>query len=662
MRINMKQVFFYLILACSFSVNAQNKTKEILFTIDNKPYYTDEFERVYKKNLDLVKDESQKDLNQYLELFIGYKLKVTKANKLGLQDNPKYQNELKGYRSQLSKNYTSDSKVTSALVKEGYDRMQKEIKASHILLLVDENASPEDTLKAYNKCIEVRQKALNGEDFGKLAKEFSQDPSAKDNAGDLGYFTSFRMVYAFETAAYNTPKGKISMPIRTRFGYHIIKVVDERQNRGDLIVAHIMLLNPDTEKEAVDPDKAKNTIQDIYKKIQQGEDFEELAKQFSEDKSSAAKGGVLNRFGSGQLSSEEFENMAFSLTKENPISVPFQSQFGWHIIKLINKFPLKSLEESKVELENKISKDDRSRLITNSLTEKLRKKYNVKRDNKMFAAVSKVVTAAIFTNKWNVPEKAKENYAAKLFLIENKEISGFQFLSFLNSSQTKDGINPIPLPKFLEINYNKFVDEQINQYYNDNLEKEFPEFASVMDEYRDGLLLFDLMEKEIWDRSKTDTLGLKSFYETQKDKHKWKTRFDVIVASSTKMDVIKNAEAMLKKGATPQEIKDKLNTSEVVNVMASENTLEIGSTQLPKDIKQEVGVSEISQQGEYYFVTKVIKIIPESDKTFDECKGKIINDYQQYLEQNWVNELKKEFTIKVNQDTFERIKNKIKNN
>ena len=662
MRINMKQVFFYLMLACSFSVNAQNKTKEILFTIDNKPYYTDEFERVYKKNLDLVKDESQKDLNQYLELFIGYKLKVTKANKLGLQDNPKYQNELKGYRSQLSKNYTSDSKVTSALVKEGYDRMQKEIKASHILLLVDENASPEDTLKAYNKCIEVRQKALNGEDFGKLAKEFSQDPSAKDNAGDLGYFTSFRMVYAFETAAYNTPKGKISMPIRTRFGYHIIKVVDERQNRGDLIVAHIMLLNPDTEKEAVDPDKAKNTIQDIYKKIQQGEDFEELAKQFSEDKSSAAKGGVLNRFGSGQLSSEEFENMAFSLTKENPISVPFQSQFGWHIIKLINKFPLKSLEESKVELENKISKDDRSRLITNSLTEKLRKKYNVKRDNKMFAAVSKVVTAAIFTNKWNVPEKAKENYAAKLFLIENKEISGFQFLSFLNSSQTKDGINPIPLPKFLEINYNKFVDEQINQYYNDNLEKEFPEFASVMDEYRDGLLLFDLMEKEIWDRSKTDTLGLKSFYETQKDKHKWKTRFDVIVASSTKMDVIKNAEAMLKKGATPQEIKDKLNTSEVVNVMASENTLEIGSTQLPKDIKQEVGVSEISQQGEYYFVTKVIKIIPESDKTFDECKGKIINDYQQYLEQNWVNELKKEFTIKVNQDTFERIKNKIKNN
>ena len=658
----MKQVFFYLMLALSFSVNAQNKSKEILFTIDEKPYYTDEFERVYKKNLDLVKDESQKDLNQYLELFIGYKLKVTKANKLGLQDNPKYQSELKGYRTQLSKNYTTDSKVTSALVKEGYERMQKEIKASHILLLVDENASAEDTLKAYNKCIDIRQKALNGEDFGKLAKEFSEDPSAKENAGDLGFFTSFRMVYAFESAAYKTPKGKISMPIRTRFGYHIIKVVDERQNRGDVIVAHIMLMNPSNEKADEDPEKSKNTIQEIYKKIQQGENFEELAKQFSEDKSSAAKGGVLNRFGSGQLSSEEFENMAFSLTKENPISVPFQSQFGWHIVKLINKFPLKSLEESKVELENKISKDDRSRLITNSLTEKLRKKYNVKKDNKTYAAVSKLVTGEIFVNKWNLPENAKENYTAKLFSIENKEISGYQFLSFLNSLQTKEGINPLPLSKFIEINYNRFVDEQMNQYYNDNLENEFPEFASVMEEYRDGLLLFDLMEKEIWERSKTDSLGLNAFYETQKGNHKWKTRLEVIVASSTKMDVIKNAQLMIKKGATPQEIKDKLNTAEVVNVMATQSTLEIGSTQLPKDTKQEVGISEISQQGEYYFVTNVLKVIPESEKTFDECKGKIINDYQQYLEQNWVNELKKEFTIKINQTTFEKVKSKIKNN
>lgn len=653
----MKQVFFSLLFVLAFSANAQNKNKEILFTIDDKPYYTDEFERVYKKNLDLVKDESQKDLNQYLELFIGYKLKVAKANKIGLQNKVQYQNELRGYRTQLAKNYTSDSKVTSALMKEAYDRMQKEIKASHILILLDENALPHDTLAAYKKAMDIRQKALNGEDFGQLAKQFSEDPSAKENAGNLGYFSSFRMVYAFETAAYNTPKGKISMPIRTRFGYHIIKVTDERQNRGDVAVAHIMLLNPSAEKGDTDMDRAKNMIQDIYKKIQQGESFEELAKQFSEDKSSAPKGGVLNRFGSGQLSSEEFENVAFSLTKENPISAPFQTQFGWHIVKLIEKFPLKTMEESKTELENKISKDDRSRLITNSLTEKLRKKYKVKKDNKTYDAVSKMITADIYDGKWELEDKT--NFKDRLFTIESHVVTAQEFLNYLRTRE-KSGLTAKPLSRLIELEYAKFVDDQLNQYYNDNLEGEFPEFASVVEEYRDGLLLFDLMEREIWERSKTDTIGLKAFYETQKGKYKWKARLDVIVASSTNLDVIKKTQAMLRKNATPEEIKTKLNTKDVVNVMASQSTLEIGATQLPKDIRQEVGVSEITQQGEYYFVTKVLKVIPESDKTFEECKGKVVNDYQQYLEQNWIGELNKEFKVNINQANFEKVKNQIK--
>ncbi len=653
----MKYLFFSLLMLAGFSLNAQNKQKEILFTIDDKPYYTDEFERVYKKNLDLVKDESQKDLNQYLELFIGYKLKVAKANKLGLQNKPQYLTELKGYRAQLSKNYTTDSKVTSALVKEGYDRMQKEIKASHILLMVDENAAPHDTLTAYKKIMDIRQRAVNGEDFGALAKEFSEDPSAKENMGNLGYFTSFRMVYAFESAAYKTPVGKISMPVRTRFGYHLIKVTDERQNRGDVAVAHIMLLNPSKEKGDTDMDKAKNNIQDIYKKILQGEDFAELAKQFSEDKSSAPKGGVLNRFGAGQLSSEEFENVAFSLTKEKPISEPFQSQFGWHIVKLIDKFPLKSLEESKTELENKVAKDDRSRLITNSLTEKLRKKYKVKKDNKTFEAVSKLINKDIYAGKWELPENIKAPNE-KLFTIDNKEVSALLFINFLKSEQ-RSGLKAEPLSRLIDIEYNKFVDDQLNQHYNDNLEGEFPEFAAVVEEYRDGLLLFDLMEKEIWDRSKTDTLGLKAFYESQKDKYKWKSRLDVIIASSTNQDMIKKVQEMLKKNATPQAIKDKLNTKDVVNVMANESTLEVGAAQLPKGTKPEVGVSEITKDGEYYFVTKVLKVIPETDKTFDESKGRVINDYQQYLEQNWISELNKEFKVKVNQPTFEKIKNQI---
>lgn len=280
----MKRVFLGLLFFFSVFVTAQNSVKEVLFSINDQPYYTDEFVRVYNKNLDLVKDESQKDLKQYLELFVGYKLKVNKANKLGLQNGKQYQAELNNYRAQLAKNYLTDSKVTDALIQEGYDRMTKEINASHILIMVDENATPADTLVAYKKITELRTRILNGEEFGKVAQEASQDPSAKDNQGNLGYFTSFRMVYAFESAAYKTPLNQVSLPVRTRFGYHLIKVNDVRDNRGEIFVAHIMLLNP-KEGESKSAEEVQKTMQEIYQKLQQGEKFEELAKQFSDRKS-----------------------------------------------------------------------------------------------------------------------------------------------------------------------------------------------------------------------------------------------------------------------------------------------------------------------------------------------------------------------------------------
>ena len=651
----LKHVFLGLILGFVLVAKAQTNTKEVLFTIDDKSFYTDEFIRVYNKNLDLVKDESQKDLNQYLELIIGYKLKVSKANKLGLQNNTQYQTELKSYRTQLSKNYTTDSKVTKELVDEGYKRLLKEINASHILILLDENAAPADTLVAYNKTLGIRDRIIKGEDFGKLAQEVSQDPSAKENKGNLGYFTSFKMVYAFENGAYNTSVGSISMPVRTRFGYHLIKVNDIRDNRGEVAVAHIMILK--NKDGAANPD-AKATIDDIYKKLQQGEKFEELAKQFSEDKSSASKGGVLNRFASGQLSSEEFETQAFSLSKENPISKPFETQFGWHIVKFIDKFPVKSYEDSKVELENKISKDDRSRLITNSLTEKLRVKYPIKKDAKLFSAVSKLVTNDFYENKWALPTETKK-YSKTLFVIGTKNYTGTDFLDYVYSKQ-KAGSSIKPIEKLTDILFDNYVDEQRNQYNNDNLENEFPEFSAVMDEYRDGLLLFDLMDKEIWQRSKTDTTGLKAYYETQKDKHLWKTRVDAEVYSSTDLEKIKKVLSMLKKNQTSKEIKDKFNTKDSVNIMYYQAVYEEGADALPKGTKMELGLSEISPKGDYYYVTNVVKVIPAAPKTLEECKGKLVNDYQQYLEQNWVNELKKEFTVKVNQDTFEKVKNQIK--
>lgn len=652
----MKHLLLGLLFILNIAAQAQNNKKEVLFTIDGKPYYTDEFARVYKKNLDLVKDESQKDLNQYLELFVGYKLKINKAYKLGLQNGQQYQNELRQYRSQLAKNYTTDSKVTDELVNEAYNRSLKEIRASHILIMVDENATPADTLKAYKQAMDVRQKALAGEDFGDLAVKYSQDPSAKENKGDLGFFSALRMVYAFESAAYKTPVGKISNPIRTRFGYHVIKVNDVRDNRGEVEVAHIMILADPKDGEA-GKTKAQNTINDISKKLKQGEAFDALAKQFSEDKSSAPKGGVLNRFGSGQLSSEVFENEAFALKNPGDVSQPFETQFGWHIVKLINKYPVKPLAEVKSELQNKISKDERSRLIAESMTAKLKKKYKVKREEKMYAAVQKAVTDKFYEGTWDIPDT--KPFDGKLLIIEDKAYTGTEFITFIKTQQ-KAGLTIKPVNRLVEHMYEQFLDQKLNAYYNDNLEKEFPDFALVIDEYRDGLLLFDLMEKEIWEKSKTDSIGLQKFYETHKNNYIWKNRMDAIVISSTKMDVVKSAQKYLKQGKTPDFIKEKLNVKDLVNVMANAGTFEEGTDALPKGIKHVEGVSDIIKEGEYYFVVKVNKILPAGPKTLDEARGKVINDYQQYLEENWVASLRSEFAVKINQDVFERVKKELK--
>jgi|APLak6261690937_1056196.scaffolds.fasta_scaffold00574_5 peptidyl-prolyl cis-trans isomerase SurA len=653
MKINRLLIFGFLLVQSFLFA----QTKEVLFTIDNHPYYTDEFIRVYNKNLDLVKDDSQKDLDKYLDLFLGYKLKVEKANKIGLQNGTSYQNELKSYRNQLSKNYVNDSKVTNELVHEAYDRMQQEVRASHILILVDEGALPQDTLKAYNKILDIKKRLDAREDFVTVAKQTSEDPSVKENNGDLGYFSAFRMVYPFENAAYKTKVGQVSKPFRTRFGYHIVKVVDKRANRGEVTVAHIMIVKPNI-PDAAQHEKAKATIEDIYKKIQQGESFEALAQQFSEDKSSASKGGVLQRFGSGQLSSEEFENVAFELKDKNQISAPFQSQFGWHIIKLIEKHPVRSFDDMKGELEDKIRKDERSLLITNSLAKKLRAKYTVFKDAKALAQVKKSVTDAFYSQTWEVPAITKEGNVTVLTIDKTKKITSPTFLNFVYSQQ-KSNIKTKPVTKLTDELFEKFTDEQLIGYYNENLENEFPEFRYVMDEYRDGLLLFDLMEKEIWNRAKSDTTGLMNFHKANIQNYQWKKRYNVDILSSTDKGTIEKAQKFLKKGKSIDYIKEKLNQDGKVNIMVKSGLYEEDYDILSQYPNVKTGVTSVVNKDKYYFVVNVKDTKEAGPKEFIDCKGRVISDYQQYLENNWVDELKREFQIKVNTDVFAKVKQQL---
>ena len=656
----MKIQNFYLVLFLTICFNsiAQNSTKEVLFTIDSNEYKIDEFKRIYLKNLDLVKDDSQKDLNQYLELFIGYKLKVNKAYKLGLQNNSKYQNELSSYRIQLSKSYLNDSKVTNQLIEEAYNRSVKEVKASHILLSFDESVKGADTLAFYNKALALKKQIEKGESFETLALANSQDPSVAENKGNLGYFSAFRMLYPFESAAYKTQIGQISNPVRTRFGYHLIMVTDVRDNKGEVTVAHIMILNPtDASDEA--KLKAKQTIDDISKKIKQGESFEALASQFSEDKSTAVKGGVLQRFGTGQLSSEAFESAAFSLQNKGDISQPFESGFGWHIVKLIEKHPVKSLTDSKSELENKIKRDERSIIITNTLASKLKIKYAQEVNKSEYKNIEKTVTDAIYSQTWELP---KEDHSIKgeiLIIDKNKKLPTTSFASYMQSQQ-KNKLSTKPVKKLVAELFESWKDEQLIAYYTDNLENEFIEFKNVMDEYRDGLLLFDLMEKEIWDKSKSDTIGLQNFYNSNVSKYNWTERFDVDILSSTDAIVIESAQKMLQKGKGIEYIKSKLNKNDKVAIMVKSGLFEKNYDILDKIPNLSIGANNTYKDANYSFVVHVKNIKPSETKALKDCKSKVINDYQQYLESTWVDELKKEFKININTAVFENVKQQLK--
>lgn len=647
---------FVFVVICFYS-SLFSFAQEKLFTIDEHSYYTDEFLRVYNKNLDLVKDDSQKDLDKYLELFLGYKLKVEKAYKLGLQNDPKYKSELASYRGQLAKNYLNDTKVTNVLIEEAYDRMKKEVKASHILIMLDELAKPEDTLKAYNKILDLKKRIDKGEKFQDLAAKFSEDPSAKENKGDLGYFSAFRMVYPFENAAYTTPVGKVSKPFRTRFGYHILQVEDIRENRGEVTVAHIMILKKNSSDAGTEA-KEKQTIEEIYKKIKQGESFEALANQFSEDKSSASKGGLLQRFGSGQLTSIEFENVAFSLKDKNQISEPFESQFGWHIVKLIEKNPIKSLEELKYELENKVRRDERSLLITNSLAKKVREKYTFVIDDAVLNKIKKAVTKEYYTNSWAIPVDEKEIKGELAVINNDKKLLAEDFVKYLFEQQ-KGNTKTEPVTKLVEELFQKWSDEKLIEYYDNNLENEFSEFKYVMDEYRDGLLLFDLMEKEIWNKAKTDTIGLTDFYNNHKNDYMWKKRIDVDLLSSTDEKIIKKAKSYLKKGKTLDYIKEKLNIDDNVNIIEKSGVFEEDFDVLPELNVENKGVTQIVSKGNYYFVANVKDIKEAEPKKIEECKGKLVSDYQQYLENNWVSELKKEFSVNINQEVFNKVKKQL---
>jgi peptidyl-prolyl cis-trans isomerase SurA len=645
-RILAQGFMFAFILIC----NGQIKDDAVLFTVDETPVLASEFLKVYNKNLDLVKDDSQKDVDEYLKLFVNYKLKLREAMALGFDQSPKYLREFGNYKKQLTKNYLTDHEVTDALVREAYERLSYDVQVKHVLVRLSEHEK--DTAEAFARILKLRDRFVN-ENFSALQEEAlnSEDVIAED----LGYFSGFKMVYAFENVAFNTKVGEVSQPFRTSFGYHVLKVLDKRRSRGQVTVGHIMIVHNQKDPK-IDPEAR---IKELYKLLEQGKAFESIAKQFSDDKGSAKNGGKLPAFQGGQLRSAHFEDRAFNLSEIGEISEPFRTDYGWHIVKLYGKKPLADFEDMKFELENKVKRDDRSKLINTSMVKNLKDKYVIDESKADLLYFESIMGEAYSSSNWRVPQDLNRN---KPFLkIEDKLYTYGDFADHLFKMQRRP-IARGAVKRIIPDLYADFLDTSILAYHEENLEYENPEFAQILDEYRSGLLLFDLMESKIWNAVKNDTLGLKDFYRRHMADYKWEERIEAVVATcplERDMHVVKD---LLVKGMSLDSISMKVNTKDSQNVIFTSGLMAKSHQALPPKFEFKTGISKVHVYNDAYNVIQVKEILPETEKTFQEARGRVISDFQNEVETRWVNGLRDKYKVEIDGDVLTELKSIIYSN
>lgn len=685
----------------------------VLMTVDGQPVLRSEFEAIYKKN---NKDApvTKQALDDYLDLFINYKLKVRAAEALGMDTISRFKTELDGYRKQLARPYLIDRNLNDELIKEAFDRSNVEIRASHILVQLAPDASPADTLIAWKRIMALRDRVLAGEDWASVAsgKGGSDDPSAAKNGGDLGWFSALQMVYPFETMAYNTPPGQVSKPVRTRFGYHIIKVVDRRPARGQVKVAHIMVRSTDQDS----PEKqtaAQKKINEALSRIKSGElSFADAALKYSDDESTNTKGGELPMFGSGKMI-DEFEDQAFALKNDGDMSEPFKTRFGWHIIKRLEYKAPPTFEEAKSDLKSRIARDSRAEITRKKFLADLKTGYHYKADDKALKALMPLVDSTIFrkgttvtdtlirknvvegpvmhngmkykreingmmqngklvnmrSRKYDDLKTSPEDTvvvrdvqdgwmydrakAAKLtkpvFTIDGRSWSQQQFLDYLESKQRRE--NKMPIPQYVQERFNDFVDEEVLGYEDSQLEKKYPEFRMLMKEYRDGILLFELTDEKVWSKAVKDSTGLENYYQQHKTDYLYPVRYDLDVYTCANADAAKQAHALYKKGKRGQEIADAVNKASANAVMVESGVFTDEEKPLVKGIAQPGLTPDQVKDGKVVFAD-LKKVVPPEPKPLTEVRGLVTAAYQDQLEKDWIKELRAKYPVKVEQDVL----------
>ncbi len=612
-------------------------------TVSGKPVTLGEFEYLYHKNN--TQQVSTQPIDEYLQMFITYKQKVADAEAEGIDKTQTFTNEFEGYRRDLAEPYMRVQEVEDSIINAIYDRMKEEVSVSHIM--VANRGEGVDREAQRTRLDSIRTAILNGADFATLARRFSIDRSVVRNGGDMGYITAARYPYTFEDAAYTTPVGEISPVIETPFGFHIVRVNDRRPARGQVLVEHILKLTQGLSEEEAAVKKAQ--IDSIASLLAAGGDFEAIARAESEDPGSKREGGRLNWFGTGMMV-PEFEAASFALAN-GETSAPIKTSYGYHIIRKLDSRGIEPLETVRPIIKNAIAQDDRSQLPRKRKVEQLRKKFKAEVNRRNLDAVR----AEIIANG------GLDSTLEARFIASNRTVASYGKTNIPLSEVTAEVAgrfigDPQKQAEMFEDAVQQHLDMALLEAERDDLATNNPDYRNLLNEYRDGMLLFEVSDRKVWSKAKQDKEGLENYFRTHRDNYRWdKPRYKAYVVFATSDSIMNAAREFLNSSDIPS---DSLTTAL--------------RKQFGKDIKLE---KVIAAQGENNITDylgfgapkpepkgKWAWYFPYRDKVLDapeeaaDVRGAVTGDYQNLLEEQWIQELKQKYPAKVNQKVLKKAK------
>jgi peptidyl-prolyl cis-trans isomerase SurA len=642
--------FLIAILATASSGQSNDPT---LFSVQNIPVHVSEFNYIYNKNNQDKADYSEQSLRDYLDLYVKFKLKVQKARDMRLDTLSSLRTELEGYRRQLAKSYLEDKEVTDKLVHETFDRMQQDIDISHIFISADRNAKPADTLRAFNRAQNLMKLLQKGTAFEQVAADSSDDKTAKENKGNLGFITAMLPdgYYALEKAIYAGKPGTVVGPVRSGAGYHIVRVNGFRPARGEMEVAQILIRKLEGGGKNA---QQKQRIDSVYTALRGGAKWDELCAKYSEDKTNAAKGGYIGFFGINRYQ-RAFEEAAFGLEKDGDFSAPVETTLGWHIIKRVSRRPVGAFDSIKRALTDRVKRDSRSEVAKQSMINRIKKEGSFQEYPDALASWStKQVDTIFHTFKWK-PDPAKPQDALMRFgNTKLYTVTDFEEYCARSGRDRMRGAG-MPLSETIQKLYKNWSDEISLSFEESQLDKKYPEFRSLMREYEDGILLFEALKINVWDKANTDSVGLEQYFKANlSQKYKWDERAQVSIYTLKTDDpaVLKKVRELAAKKPSATVLKKINKKGDVLTVL--EKTYEKGKNKDLANLWAAASMTEPKVDAGTKTATflKVESILPPTAKTLSEARGYAVADYQDYLEKKWVEELVKTYPVKIEESVL----------